>query len=244
VTRVGSSCPPRVYVAGPSSDLDRARAVMRELERRGATVAHDWPAEVERLGGRLPESASARRLCAEADLLAVSDADVVLGLLGPPSVGRAHELGAALLRRVRGEAVRVCTSGPCLTPSIWDELCEHLGEDRDAVRSLTRELRSAPSVVERACDQAEDALRRGFNWHGQHDARLLLADARELLSRPRSAAELRALGAARALLDVLVGIESWTAPRGPERDRLSDLAIETRAASDEEDHLLVLARGR
>jgi hypothetical protein len=234
------TAPPRVYVAGPSSDLDRARAVMRELERRGAVVQHDWVSQIDAAGGRLPDCARARREAAEADLRGVDAADVVLGLLGPPSVGRCHELGAALLRVVRGEPVRVVTCGPRPAPDIWDELCEHLGDDRDAARALTRGLRSAPSVADAAEDLALDALRREVLWSGRDDAARLARDARELLARPRSPAEARGVGAALWICEALRDMDG-PVPRGALREALY-ARVEALSALDEEDHLLALAR--
>jgi hypothetical protein len=236
--------PPRVYVAGPSSDMPRCRAVMRELERRGATVTHDWVAQIERAGGRLPEDRAERRAAVNADLAGVAAADVVLGLLGPPSVGRAHEIGAALMRAALGHPVRVVTSGTMTTPDIWDEHCEHLGDDRAAVRALTARVRSAPAVVERVFAAAWEHLRSD----GIHpDVPELIRSSDELLARPRSPLEYQALTAARGALEILRRVDyrdSDTWVRGAARDELEALARSSGEALDAEDHLLALARAR
>jgi hypothetical protein len=133
---------------------------MRELERRGAHVAHDWVAELRRAGCRVPEDHEERKAHATADLLGVARADAVLGLLGLPSVGRCHEMGAALMRLVRGEVVRVLTSGDRPEPDIWDARCEHHATDLDAVRKLTRDLPATVPTVERAAALCRTAAER------------------------------------------------------------------------------------
>lgn len=145
---------PRVYVAGPSSDLYRARDVMRRLRVRGATITHDWVADIERLGGRLPGDHDERRRCAEADLQGVATADYVVLLEGAPSRGRDTERGAALVLALLGERPTVITAGQT-NPDIWDELCVQAADDAEAVRLATRHAISPVALAERVLELAD-----------------------------------------------------------------------------------------
>jgi len=89
----------RVYVAGASAEIGRARGVIAALRARGLEIVHDWPAVIDAHGGRAntgltdDERAAAAHEC----WAAACNCDVLL-LLVPhaTTVGAWVELGAAL----------------------------------------------------------------------------------------------------------------------------------------------------
>lgn len=93
----------RIYVAGSSAQLERARAAMDALKERGYLVAHDWVTEVEKVGSANPPDAPMAKQAAWAreDLQGVLFADY-LWLLMPAEEGwgAAVELGYALANSV------------------------------------------------------------------------------------------------------------------------------------------------
>lgn len=123
-----------VYVAGPSADLDRARAVVRELRARGVAVIGDgWISSVEQNGpdANLPQSLLAE--CAEGDLSAVRGATLVLVLTHDwggvgTSGGATIEAGAAL-----GLGIPVVTSGGPLHPLFRAKVMAECRHDSEAV---------------------------------------------------------------------------------------------------------------
>ena len=113
--------PLRVYVAGSSREMDRARAAMDYVRELGGVITFDWVAEIERVGsandGLTDEQ---RRSSAAADLEGVEACDV-FWLLAPetPSTGAWVELGIALGLR---ESIRIIVSGPGSKRSIFSAL--------------------------------------------------------------------------------------------------------------------------
>ena len=106
----------RVYVAGPSAELDRARAAMRMVWNLGAVVTHDWTLDAS----AWPQLTS-RQLAEHValDLAGVRAADVVLALARSDthalSQGAAIEVGYALACGIRVVAI-VGDSGEALGP--------------------------------------------------------------------------------------------------------------------------------
>jgi nucleoside 2-deoxyribosyltransferase len=118
----------RVYVAGSSGQIERAKSAIAALRERGHIVTHDWPVLVERVGSANPPDASSadRTDWATDDLKGVHDADV-FWLLMPSTdgFGAAVELGYAL---AHGRPVVV--SGGTPSRSIFTELATWMF-DRD-----------------------------------------------------------------------------------------------------------------
>jgi hypothetical protein len=89
----------RIYVAGSSAEIDRARAFIAAVrEIPGAAITMDWPAFMEASGAADHELPIERLVeGAEEDLRGVMEADVVVLLAptGPASRGLQTELGIA-----------------------------------------------------------------------------------------------------------------------------------------------------
>lgn len=89
----------KIYVAGASAEIERARRVIAELRARGIEVPGDWPAIVDAHNGRTNHGLTddERRSAARACMRAAVDCDVFL-LLVPhaQTIGAWVELGAAL----------------------------------------------------------------------------------------------------------------------------------------------------
>lgn len=88
-----------MYVAGASSEVDRAERMIRRLRERGVVVTSSWP-EVVRLNGENPATApTASRLRWSCDdLVGVETADMLLALVPPidqPTRGAWVEIGYA-----------------------------------------------------------------------------------------------------------------------------------------------------
>lgn len=89
----------KVYVAGSSRELPRAKRVIAALRERGITVTHDWPAQIEAVGEANPVDASdEQRFTWAWDCLeALQDAECSLFLLPETeTTGMWVELGYAL----------------------------------------------------------------------------------------------------------------------------------------------------
>lgn len=99
----------RVYVAGSLTDVEAVRAAQAAVVAAGHELVLDWTRglDVDEVAGcRSPAAV------AEEDLGAVMVADAVLVLPGPGNgKGLFVELGAALSRVLRGDAVRVGVLG-------------------------------------------------------------------------------------------------------------------------------------
>lgn len=92
----------RVYVAGSSAELDRARRVMDALRLEGVEVVSTWLASIEAAGAANEGlAADARQHAAETCLQEVASADVLLLLVpeGPSGIGCGVELGYAMAWR-------------------------------------------------------------------------------------------------------------------------------------------------
>ena len=93
----------KIYIAGASRELERARAAMDWCREQGFEVAHDWVADIDRVrveGGKSDGDLqlSEQMVFAIADLEAVESADVLWMLVPPPSkhtAGAWVELGVA-----------------------------------------------------------------------------------------------------------------------------------------------------
>jgi hypothetical protein len=88
----------KIYVAGSSNEIPRVRAVQARLRAMGHEITFDWTGPVEEFGGGSDLDIRRKRLYANRDLLAIREADTVIGLAGGPTVsaGLWFELGYAL----------------------------------------------------------------------------------------------------------------------------------------------------
>lgn len=87
----------KVYVAGASAEIDRARRVIAELHQRGHEVLFDWPAAIDAAGGRANGLSEERVHYAREDYGAALACDVLVLLVPSAStIGAWVELGAAL----------------------------------------------------------------------------------------------------------------------------------------------------
>lgn len=68
---------PKVYVAGPSSELDRCKRWMAELESEGIPVTHDWTLAIERERKSTPLDEHEYRMHARRDLIAIDEATII-----------------------------------------------------------------------------------------------------------------------------------------------------------------------
>ena len=127
----------RVYVAGSSGEMPRARAAIAACRERGWAVTEDWPAAIEAHGGLANRGLSrpARMGAARACLRGVDEADVVWLLVpgsGAPSAGCWVELGYAL---ERGNVRAIVCSGDT-SRSIFCASAHEVETDSDALVRL------------------------------------------------------------------------------------------------------------
>lgn len=129
--------PMRVYVAGSSGELARAKIAIAACRDRGWTVTEDWPAVVEAHGGVANRGlAHAARMGAAGACLRGIDAADVVWLLVPdetsPSAGCWVELGHAL----RLDSVRAIVCSGDTHRSIFCADCHEVASDSDALVRL------------------------------------------------------------------------------------------------------------
>lgn len=129
---------PLVYVAGSSGELERARRAMAYLRAAGLEVAHDWVAEVERVGVANPADATRaqRSGWAVSCLLGLTDASAVW-LLAPEVETRGAwlEIGYALDRSLDGRGPPIVSSGRT-SQSIFLALTQEVATDEQALAVL------------------------------------------------------------------------------------------------------------
>lgn len=85
----------KIYVAGASKELDRARRVMARLRESGHEITEDWTVPVAEKGA-MPATKDARMAAADADIAGVYLADLFILLHPAPGVsttGAWFELG-------------------------------------------------------------------------------------------------------------------------------------------------------
>jgi hypothetical protein len=131
----------RIYVAGASKEMDRAKAAMRDLEASGFVITLDWTQQIEAVGKPDSELTGAELIPhAVADLAAVAGASIFL-LLHPEneSTGAWTELGYALrcrneraASRGRGDQLEILISGG-RRGIFWSLADKHFPNDAAAV---------------------------------------------------------------------------------------------------------------
>lgn len=118
----------KIYVAGSSRDLPRARAMMDALRARGHEIAFDWVAHIDRSGGRsnrglnIIERFDASTMCLDG----VRHAEVVALLIpadDAPGKGAWVELGYAIARGMTVHAIGDVDS------SIFTSFCQRWADD-------------------------------------------------------------------------------------------------------------------
>lgn len=143
--------PLRVYVAGSSAELERARWAMSALDGYSIEVTHDWVSSVEEVGSANPAEATddERLAWADDDLSGVYQADV-LWLLMPKqgSIGAYVELGLAIAL-----GMPIVISGDH-ERSIFTVFGERFEQDADALDWIT-DLIALPVETVRYCDRHE-----------------------------------------------------------------------------------------
>lgn len=118
----------RVYVAGPSTEVERCERVIAAVGEMGIQITHDWPAALAD-GHKEPALAPA---C----LAGVAAADLVF-VLAPfqivpnPTIGAWAEMGAAAV--LRKPVLLVGWDG---TPIPFESLCHRVPTDKAALRML------------------------------------------------------------------------------------------------------------
>lgn len=136
----------RVYVAGASKELDRAKAVIATLREAGYTITFDWVEEVERVGDANPADPGVRLMSAHKDVDGVQSADVFV-LLHPGlennSTGCWFELGLAIGMEA-GPVVFISykTAEELATPSrcIFVDFALHTSDTPDSAAVLDEDL--------------------------------------------------------------------------------------------------------
>lgn len=131
----------KIYVAGSSRELDRARAAIAACRARGWQVTGDWPAEIDRAGrANRGLSLAERRGAAVSCLHGVRQADA-LWLLVPgedvPSAGCWVELGVAL---EAGPRIAIVASGDT-ERSVFCAGTIETTDDQAALEALARVAR-------------------------------------------------------------------------------------------------------
>lgn len=127
----------RVYVAGASSESDRARRAVERLRAAGLEVTCTWLDVVASVGDANPTDVSAaqRRSWSVVDLAEVVRADVLWFLVPPASIqtrGAWVELGHAYAHNKQ-----IVCSGPDTAQSIFCALGAEFSSDSEALGFIT-----------------------------------------------------------------------------------------------------------
>lgn len=155
----------RIYVAGASSEIERAEQRMAALRAVSIEVTSTWPEVIRKVGAPNPMGATRdeRMLWSMADLDQVSEADVFWFLLpeGKPTAGAYTEFGYALMLGGMARAARA--AGVIGAPEFWilvsgtetsifTALADHYATDSEALDAIQRrrafaEKQKGPEVV-------------------------------------------------------------------------------------------------
>jgi hypothetical protein len=125
----------RVYVAGASSELGRAKQAMRAVRRviGDDAITYDWSLDVRRaIAAGVPDhELSVERAAgfASRDVAGVELAGLLWILASDaPSRGMWVELGIALGLRRRGHPIEIVVSGLAKRPTVFAALADHICE--------------------------------------------------------------------------------------------------------------------
>jgi hypothetical protein len=125
----------KVYVAGASSEIERAEVMIKRLRDAGIGITCTWPEVIRKVGAANPAEAghSTRRMWASQDLFEVEQANVLLFLLpgaGHNTIGAWTELGCSYAL-----AKKIVMAGK--HPSIFTGLADEIHEtDEQAYQAL------------------------------------------------------------------------------------------------------------
>jgi hypothetical protein len=140
----------KVYVAGASSEIERAEKWIAALRATGVEVTSTWPEIIRKVGVANPMTAprEQRQIWSAQDLSEVSHAEVFWFLLpeGVPTAGAYTEFGYAMFLGAAAREARECgisgappfwiiVSGK--ETSIFTALADHYDSDDEAFRALT-----------------------------------------------------------------------------------------------------------
>jgi hypothetical protein len=140
----------KVYVAGASSEIERAEKWIATLREAGIEVTATWPEVIRKVGDANPMTASRaqRQVWSATDLSEVAHAEVFWFLLpeGRPTAGAYTEFGYAVFLGAAAQEARACdipgapmfwivASGK--ETSIFTALADHFDTDEEAFRALT-----------------------------------------------------------------------------------------------------------
>ena len=119
----------KIYVAGASGEIERARQFFSSVRELGHEITFDWVPSVEQ--NPLPESqlpVAVRRSAAQVDLAGVRGADLLVMLVPHEAIvsrGAWVELGYALgMRAVTDRAPKIWCVGLAAMISIFTELAD------------------------------------------------------------------------------------------------------------------------
>jgi hypothetical protein len=144
---------PGVYVGAASSELERAKRVMKLLRDKGIRVTSTWVETITNVGDANPMSAPLidQQKWSQQDLNEVMDAQVLLLLLPPKgieTIGAYVEYGFALALQMLSEQM-IATGAP-VPPrvivtagrkrSIFFSMAEHSDTDEEAVEKLAEAM--------------------------------------------------------------------------------------------------------
>jgi nucleoside 2-deoxyribosyltransferase len=140
---------PKIYVSGPSRDLERCERAIALCRELGAEITYDWTVDVRANAGQsTPSDPDVQRTIALADLDGVAAADVMVFLdADSPSPGRWVEVGAAW-----GCKVPIIASVDGVTKFyIWHQLMECTTDDaaacyRAAIQARKRAAERQPPL--------------------------------------------------------------------------------------------------
>ena len=152
---------PKIYVSGPSRDLERCERAIALCIELGAEITYDWTVDVRANAGQsTPSDPDVQRTIALADLEGVAAADVVVFLdADNPSPGRWVEVGAAW-----GRSVPILASIPAgCRPYIWHQLMECTTSDESAIYRAVLVGRKRASTGRR-CDPPDACADGGRCW--------------------------------------------------------------------------------
>lgn len=144
--------PVRIYVSGPSRDLERCERAIALCRDLGAEITHDWTIDVRAHAGMsTPEDPDVQRALAQADIDGVRSADAVVFLDGEhASPGRWVEVGAAI-----GLGIPVIASVPAgCRPYIWHRLMQRATDDHQACETAIARARHLAMRKRRADERA------------------------------------------------------------------------------------------
>lgn len=127
----------RIYVAGSSAELERAKRAMQLVTDAGHEVTSSWVQSIEQSGERNPADMAAREAAARQCMRELLSSQLVWALLSHNSKGLYWEMGAATIAHVR-----VVATGPSeiQVATVFTSLCSlRLPSDEDMAYFLANE---------------------------------------------------------------------------------------------------------